>query len=296
MADTDTQDEVVIESKADAETQTKAAKMGWIGPDKYKGPPEKFIDADEYVERGESMLPILKANNGKLQQQVNMSQAEIRRLNDEFARAKKQLEDIEERHSVDVQKAREDERKRIKADLVAANKEGDHELVAELTDELTQLNADAKADSKKEDKKADDPPAKIQLTPAMQIFIGEDAPWFGKDEAKTDEFIQIATRLRKEGNTQPEYKFYQTVLAELEDGPAPAKSSKVAQGRNGSGEGGQGSRSSSGGKGYNSLPADAKAACDADAKKFVGPNKRYKDVGEWRSQYAKLYFSEGGSQ
>jgi hypothetical protein len=40
------------------------------------------------------------------------------------------------------------------------------------------------------------------------------------------------------------------------------------------------------------MPSDARAACDADAKRFVGADKRYKTQAEWRTRYAEIYFGE----
>ena len=53
-----TEEAVAVESKADAETQAKAEKLGWIPPERFKGDPERFVDADAYIERGE-IAPLL---------------------------------------------------------------------------------------------------------------------------------------------------------------------------------------------------------------------------------------------
>ena len=47
-----------------------------------------------------------------------------------------------------------------------------------------------------------------------------------------------------------------------------------------------------GGKGFDSLPADAKAQCKADAREFVGEGRPFKTTAEWNKHYADLYWSQ----
>ena len=57
---------VMVESTATAEQRTAAESMGWIPPERFKGDPERYIDAAEYIDRGEKVLPIIKENNKRL--------------------------------------------------------------------------------------------------------------------------------------------------------------------------------------------------------------------------------------
>ena len=74
---------------------------------------------------------------------------------------------------------------------------------------------------------------------------------------------------------------------ELGESAAP-RGDKVESARSGSESEPRGSR----GKSYNSLPAEAKTACDAEARRFVGEGKRFKTTADWRARYAELYFGE----
>jgi hypothetical protein len=74
---------------------------------------------------------------------------------------------------------------------------------------------------------------------------------------------------------------------------ARPKTSKVNPARNG-GDGGGGGGGGSG-KGYASLPADAKEICDRQAKMFVGPNKLFKTDKEWQAHYSSVYFQKDAS-
>lgn len=284
--------ETLVTSSADAETQARAEKLGWIPPARFKGDPERFVDAAEYIERGETVLPIVKEQNRRLEQQI----AELTRRNEATAQALTQatqaIDEMQERHSVETQKAVERARKELKAQLAAASEAGDHEGVAELTDKLVQMNAAEKdAEEGKEPKKAAPAP---YVPPAELTEWNADNPWFGKDRRKTALALGIAQELREAGDKSIGREFFDKVTEELnktlgQSGePASSAASKVEGARNGSD-----SDSRSGPqKSYANLPADAKEACDKDAKQFVGPGKKYKTQAEWRSRYAQLYFGE----
>jgi hypothetical protein len=277
----------IVESAAPPEMQARAEKLGWIPPTRFKGDPERFVDAEDYIRRGEEVLPIVKEQNRRLREELETVKGKAAEHEAALAKAQKAIELIEERHSVATQKAVEKARAEVKKQLASASEAGDHEGVAELTDQLTQLNAaetkaEAKAEAKEEQKPAPWRP------PEEMVEWNRENAWFGKDDAKTSLALGIATRLRKEGDKSEGREFFDKVSKEVarryrEDDAEPPVD-KV-EGARQSGEGG-GSR----GKGYNSLPADAKAACDADIKRFVGEGKKYKTAAEWRSQFAALYF------
>ena len=70
---------------------------------------------------------------------------------------------------------------------------------------------------------------------------------------------------------------------EEQEGGAPRPTSKVESGSP-RGKGGGGSQS------YDSLPADAKAACKEFAADLVGEGKVYKTLKEFQTYYAKTYY------
>lgn len=283
---TEVLEQTVVESLASPEIQVEAEKIGWIPPSRFKGDPERFIDADKYIERGETVLPIVKEQNKRLHAEVNELRVAATAQAAALKAAQDAIEQIEERHSVATAKAVAEARKQVKLQLAAASEAGDHEGVAELTDQLTQLNTAEKEalPIKKNGAGAFVPP------PDLAEWNAEN-PWFGKDKRKTALALGIAQDLRESGEKSTGRVFFDKVKAELEE-MLPVKSEprgdKVEGARNGSeGESRQGGK-----KGYNNLPADAKAACDADTRQFVGTNKKYKTQAEWRNRYAEIYFEE----
>lgn len=281
-------DDTLVESTATPEVQAEAEALGWIPPARFKGDPERFIDAEDYIRRGEEVLPIVRQQNKKLKAELEEVRAQAKANADALKAAQDAIEQIEERHSVETQKAVERARDQLKEQLAQASEAGDHEALAELTDRLTKLNAAEKA-APPEEKKAAPAAAPPKFTPPPELAEwNEENPWFGTDKRKTALALAIAQELREGGESSTGRRFFDKVKATLEaDYPAAEPpGGKVEGARNGSSD----TPARVGKKSYASLPADAKAACDADARQFVGPAKRYKTVEEWRARYAELYY------
>jgi hypothetical protein len=72
MSDTDTIDNALeaFEDDSAPEEIEKAKEMGWKAPSDWKGSPPKgkFLKAKEYLERAETVIPIMRSENNKLKQ------------------------------------------------------------------------------------------------------------------------------------------------------------------------------------------------------------------------------------
>lgn len=275
-----------VESSAAPEVQAAAEKMGWIPPSRFKGQPEKFVDADLYIERGETVLPIVREQNKRLHGELDALRMESAKTTAALKAAQTAIDQIEERHTVDTQKAVEQARRQVKAQLAAASEAGDHEGVAELADQLTQLNVAVPVT-----KPVAPPPPAPAFTPDPALVAwNEENPWFGTNKRKTSLALGIAEELREAGETSTGRVFFEKVAAEVakELGEQAPRGDKV-EGSRGSPDGESRQRGS---KGYGSLPADAKQACDAEAKRFVGEGKKYKTINDWRTRYAEIYHGE----
>jgi len=277
-------DEIAIESAATPDQQDAATKIGWIPPERYKGDPERFVDADEYIKRGETVLPIVKEQNKRLQNELAQVKAQSVQQAAALKQAQVAIEQIEERHSVATQKAVERARAEVKAQLARASESGDHEGVAELTDQLTQLNTAEKQVTQQ----TPAAPAPFVPPPDLSEWNAEN-PWFGKDRRKTALALGIAQDLREGGEKSIGKDFFTLVSAEVDKVFAPKVETPAFDKVEGARNGGTGERQS-GKKSWANLPAEAKAACKADARNFVGADKRYKTEAEWNNRYAEIYF------
>lgn len=278
------EEQVTIESRASPEVQAEARKMGWQGPDKYKGDPEKFVDADTFVERGKTFIPFLNKERERLQQELATERAARQAIEENVRETRALLEDLEERYTVETQKRTEAALGRLKAEIREARKEGDFarmDQLMEMQEELVEAQAQAKVEKPPVTEKA---PAAPVINPEIVAWT-EEHSWFNTDKAKSALFMGFAEARRAQGDTSSGRAFLDAVLEEMEEKLSAEPATKVASARS-TGGGGGGSRE----KGYSDLPADAKAACDSDAARFVGAGKKYKDTASWRAAYAKMYF------
>lgn len=282
--------EPTLESKATPERQAEAMKLGWISPERFRGDPERYIDAEEYIERGEIVTPIVKARNAELRAKLTGLETESSQTKEALAAALTKIDEIEVRHSVDRQKAVALAKAETKAELAAASAAGDHEGMADLTERMVELNAEEAVEVKPVEKVPAKPVA-FQVPPELAAWNIRNA-WFGPDKRKTAMAVVIAGELRDAGETVLGEAFFDLVTVEVErafGAPAPVPN-KVEGARNGTdGDARVGAR---GGTAYSDLPADAKAVCAADVKRFVGEGKKYKTAEEWQADYARIYFEE----
>ena len=273
-----------VTSAAAPEVQARAQELGWIPPERFTGDAARFIDADVFIERGETVLPILKKTNGELRAELIRLNGELQKRDSAIEANAAAIEEMREHFTVETQKKVEQARKELKASLVSASREGDHEAVAEITEQMTQLNT-----AEKEAKEAA-PPSKKEVqeyTPdPVLVEWQKDHSWYGKDKRRTALAMAAAQELREGGDTSMGRVFYDKVAQEVyKDMPLEKPPADKVEGNRGGGSGG-----GSGKRSFASLPPDAKEACNADARNFVGPNKRYKTNAEWQERYAEIYY------
>ena len=133
-------------------------------------------------------------------------------------------------------------------------------------------------------------PVAAAYTPDADLVAFQEAnSWFGVDRRKTALAMGIAAELR-ETTALKGAEFYarlgEEMAKELGAKERELPTDKVEGGRNGSdADPPRGAK----GKSYAALPAEARAACDADAKKFVGKGKRFETVDAWRADFARIY-------
>lgn len=274
----------------------EARQLGWVPKDEWRGDPERWTDAETFVQRGHDIMPILKQNNARLV-------GDVQRLSGEATELRKMLKDSQESiealktFSAEITATRVKEAKaEILGALKKAKEDGDTDAEVRLTDELTDLKVverEQKEAAKATPAAAPAPPAKEGVDPEFVAWTEVAAnSWFGRDERKTALAVVVAKELRAD----PKNKgiigtaFYDMVgdeVAKVFGGEPRSAASKVEGSRGGSGgNSGGGSKA----KGYGDLPADAKAACDKQGKQFVGKSG-FKTEADWRSYYCAHYFA-----
>ena len=278
------------------EVEAQALAMGWKPQDQFKGPADKWVDAETYVRRGEEVLPIVRNENRKLLTQVETLNQTIAQLQQGLAERETAMNEFREFQTEFLQQRLKEQRAQIMGQIREAREAGDDSRLAELEDQLDE-NREAQRGVKKPvaapapAPAANQPP---QLTAEQQAAYQEWAsrnPWHnGTDEEAVAKqgaaflFGQEAARQRLTGKA-----FYDHVDAKMAKAfpaasPGPGK---VEDGRPSGGSG-----NSNGRQTFAALPPDAKAYAESKIAQFVGPNKMFKTEAEWKSHYAKVYFSK----
>jgi len=279
--------------------EEKARAQGWKPREEFKGDEAQFVEAEEYVRRGEEVLPFVKATNRRLTETVEQLQARLEAA-ERTARANAAaLDEIQAtNHEVQVERA-EESVEEIEAAIVDAREAGDMQTELKLLRKhATAVQTAAKV--------KETPPKKQELqqqqgnpaeTPEFKAFL-KDNPWWSEDAVMRAASIEINNQLIRERKVTAETSQADrlAMVAEatrakfnLKDSGRRSGPSRV---EGGGGPGTNGSGSSLAGKSYSDLPDDAKAACDKAAKRLkIGEGQKFKTMDDWRKSYANTYFS-----
>ena len=270
--------------------EQEARGMGWVPQEEFRGDVVKWVDAQTFVDRGHTIMPILRKNNERLENMSKKQQEEIAELRKTLADNGESIQELKNVHAEATKAAVEKARRDLMSELKLARQEGDVDREVEIQDGLDQLRAHEKtiAAAVTEPK----PPQSSQqgADTAHPDFKGwmEENTWFGSDQRKTMRAMGVAQELRGD----PQFDklegraFFDKVLQVMDERSGVRVPSKVDEPR------ASGSSASGGGKSYNDMPADAKAKCDEQARKLVGAGRAFKDQAEWRKYYTNLYFQE----
>jgi len=276
------------QSVATAEVQQEASTMGWVDKPLFKGDPTKWVDANEFVEKGRVMLPLIRKNMHGMEEKLRVKDTQINELTESLKASQEAIAALQEFHDEDTKRQVKKAKDGLLVELAHAKRTGDVEGEVRLTNELVELNSAIK--------EAKEPPpvsktvekAAEELDPAFLQFASENKDWFGPDKRKTAKAMGIAQLLRAdpENDHLLGKAFFDRVLEEME--PASTRPvSKVATGRP-TGNSGGGSSA----KTFADLPQEAKDACARQSKKLVGKGRAYANMASWQAKYAEIYFKE----
>lgn len=273
------------------EAETRARTMGWMPKDKFvaEGQPEaNWLPAADYIKRGESIMPILKANNKKLSDRLATAEGKLKSTEQMLAAASEAIEELKSfRSSLNKDKVKSQKTTVLSA-LAEAKKSGDTEAEVQLTDQLSEINASLREAEKpvvKQEPKSE--PNAPSLTPESQEWMKEN-PWFGSDRRKTAIAMAIADEWKAGGKQLGTSEFFEHVDEEVgklfDKNAARREAPPKVEGGGGGGDSG-GSK----GKTFADLPREAQEACEASARRLVGPNRAYKTKADWQKAYVETY-------
>jgi hypothetical protein len=264
--------------------EAEAAELGWVPEAEWRGKPESWVSAEAFLEKSRTMVPLLRKQAKEQDAKIRRLMDSVGQLTSKLEAAQQDLASFEEFHTEEVTRRVEQTRAELKRQLTAAKRDGDHETEVELTDQLTQLNAAAKPPEKKAEAKPDQPQVNPQAAAAFNAFIGrhpelvDTSPQYDADLA--DEFEIIARRVAR---TRPELRF-EAFFAEVE---RQAGARRPARGKVDSGVGSSRSAAAGNAHSYDDLDKEAKAACEANVKRFVRKDGKWPTPEAYRAHYIK---------
>jgi small-conductance mechanosensitive channel len=238
-----------------SEVEQKARKMGWTPKEEFKGDPEKWRSAEEFVERGENMIPILRDTVKRQQKQLE----ELHKTMREFG----------EYHSKTEQRAYERAYQDLKARQIEAVAAGDSAAFVQIDNEIAELNKQA---SEKRAPEAGPPPEYVEWE-SRNEWVKKDKKMLAYAEAQFEYLQRTETDMT-----------YSEVLDEVTKAVKKQFPDKFTNPKRESAPSVEGATPAAkrGGKTYADLPKDAKDACDKFVSKY----------GIKREEYVKNYFEE----
>lgn len=266
-----------------------AKEMGWQSKDHFKGKEEEFVSAKEFVERGEHLLPLIKATNKRLKGDLLTRDGEIATLKQAVESQQKAIKALQKSYTLATQKEVEKAKIELRQQIKDAREMGDTDTELDLQDKMQTLR-NAEKEAKTEDV-VETPPAN-RVSPDFASWQKEN-PWYGdassvENRKRSKELLRIGEDLMEDGETLRDRAFLDKcldILKEREGGKDARRSTSKVESA-----GSRGHTVASGG--FNSLPKDAKDACHSDNDSFVGPGKMFKTVKEWEDHYYSLYNEE----
>lgn len=220
------------EAPVEPTIEDRAQRMGWTPRDKFRGDPEKWVDAGEFVKRGEESLPILR-------ERLRKADATIADLSKTAAEFKKMSDTAFDRAYT---KAKRD----LESEIEEKAKAGDGAGAKAAAKELAELETEKKERE-----------VKNEADPVFDAWQAQN-DWY-KDHELQVEAEAIAFKLRKRGEKSEGTAFLDRVKDEMKKqfpekfGNPRRQAASGVERSAGGGEGG-------GKKGWDQLPAEAKEA------------------------------------
>jgi len=225
----------------------KARRMGWVPKEEFRGDPEKWVEAETFIERGENIMPVLKENYERLDKKF---EAQGNRLD----KVTTSLEKLAAWHKDTAKRSYERALKDIKVNMRKAAEDGDVESYDHLEKQLDNVEKEVNQVGQDVGGGSDN-----QISPAFPEWQRSN-PWYNSDPDLTAFANAIGPEIAQTSG-QIDDKQYFELIGERVRAAFPAKFTNTNQGNPdvvegaGGGDGHVGVK-----KTWTDLPADAKQA------------------------------------
>lgn len=268
--------------------ESEARALGWVPKEEFRGGEDRWVDAETFVERGHTVMPMLRKNNERLLSDREADRTRLAKLEADLAAKSRTVDDLIAFQATEVKRQVKAQLDALKAQKKAALREGDMELASTIEDQIDDVK-ELEATRKPPVVAAPAPapaPAPV-VEPWAQEFSDANSDWLKVDKRKTALFLGICDELYVAGKRGAallsEAKGEMEKTLGLKADPAHGK---TEGGRGGDGGGGGSPR----GKTFADLDSEAKAVCRSEERKMVGAGKPFKTSAEWQAHYVKCIF------
>lgn len=269
--------------------EARARRMGWRPREEYRGDPERWVTAEEYIEKGENELPILRERLRTGDRRLDQAERALTGVQNELKETKAVLTEFRDFASRGEKRAYEravtDLEERHRKQVSEADVPG-----AEATmREIKQLEQEKPSEKPKVTIAEAEKPAVQVIDPAVHAWVKANEDWYTTDPMMRGAAIALHGQLMQE---RPDLSIPEN-LAEVKrrivrrfpdafENPRRNGAGAVA----GSQEPGSGKRGS---KTYADLPPEAKRACDRFIAQIPPDPKTKKPYS--REEYVQMYFA-----
>jgi hypothetical protein len=238
------------------ESEAKARRQGWRPRDEYRGPDEKWVDADAFLKRSDEELPVMRERLKKQDRDLADLKGTVAKFAEHHAKVEK----------IAYERAMNEVKKQRREALAIGDADG-FEQAEERIAELKEVKPAATQKA-----------AAAEISPDVQAWV-EANPWFMSD-AKMHNLAKVTCdELQQEDPTRDIKDILKEVAKEVKT-RFPEKFANAKRSAPPAVEGAGTVASGKGGKGFPNLPAAAKIACDKFIKQGLIRN---------RDEYLKYY-------
>lgn len=248
-----------------AAIEAEARQQGWKPLEEFEesgGNPAHWRDANEFLEFGQRMNPILRKNNEELKKQ-------IQEIKGQFDQYKNTASEIIRMQKEQVKKEYDGQINFLKSQIKAARGAGDYDTAAEFEEQLDNLKENAP------DFPSDKPQQQAQPTlfaPEEYQAWAQENPWAEKDRGLNAAATGLAIQFGNQGIRGME--LLRAVEKEIKE-QFPEKFATRKRANMVEAPTGGGSARSTGKVSYDRLPPEAKAACDMFVRDKLGTRDDY---------------------
>ena len=270
------EDQEAVEKQQQLEKQ--ARQFGWVPKEEFRGSEDTWVDAATFVQRGKEINPILRKNNERLMKELESTRKQMDSLREATEEFKKFQREAYERKAQDL----EAEIQALRQQKKEAIRNGDGDLAVDIEERIDDLKDRKHTEFQKSQEPEKKPePQQQELPPEVEEWVARNS-WYSQDQAMRMATDAVATALH---NAQPFLKgaeFFKALDKELAKTFAPEKLGRTSKPRSPI-ESSTTSTSSTARnrKSYESLPADAKAACDRFVKQGLMTREEYVASFDW---------------